>query len=162
MTRKAFTVEEANALIPSLQKTFERIQRRKDTVREHGKKIEVLSLLWGEKLVDDESPDYDEFIDHKRSIESEIAEIERIIRDEIQARGIRFPMGGIENGLLDFPTTLEGRWVYLCWRNGEPELLYWHETDAGYPGRQQITAEHRSAMGREDDTGAIDDSALDF
>jgi hypothetical protein len=162
LARKSFTVDEANALIPALQKIFERIERRKEVVRAHGKKIEVLGLLWGEKLAEVESPDHDEFIDHKRSIEKEIAEIERIIRDEIQSRGIRFPMGGIENGLLDFPTTFEGRWVYLCWKNGEPELSYWHETDAGYPGRQPITSRQRTVMGRDDDAGTIDDSALDF
>jgi len=45
---------------------------------------------------------------------------------------------GIEDGLVDFPSLREGRLVYLCWRVGEPDILYWHELDAGFRGRQAL------------------------
>ena len=45
---------------------------------------------------------------------------------------------GIEDGLVDFPSLREGRLVYLCWRIGEPDILYWHELDAGFRGRQAL------------------------
>ena len=41
-------------------------------------------------------------------------------------------------GLVDFPAVLDGRTVYLCWRLGEPEVLYWHELDAGFRGRKPL------------------------
>jgi hypothetical protein len=41
-------------------------------------------------------------------------------------------------GLVDFPSWLGNREVCLCWRLGEPDVSYWHETDAGYAGRQKI------------------------
>jgi hypothetical protein len=41
-------------------------------------------------------------------------------------------------GLLDFPSLREGREVYLCWRYGEETVEYWHDTDAGYAGRQKL------------------------
>jgi len=41
-------------------------------------------------------------------------------------------------GLLDFPALRDGHEVYLCWQYGEGDIAYWHETDAGYAGRQPI------------------------
>jgi hypothetical protein len=32
-------------------------------------------------------------------------------------------------GYVDFPATREGRDVCLCWRLGEPEVMYWHGVD---------------------------------
>lgn len=47
------------------------------------------------------------------------------------------------DGLVDFPALLDGREVHLCWRHGEAEVAYWHECDAGFAGRQPLTAEPR-------------------
>ena len=44
----------------------------------------------------------------------------------------------LETGLIDFPATLEGRTVFLCWRLGENQVRYWHEMDSGYAGRLPI------------------------
>jgi hypothetical protein len=162
MLKRVFTVDEANSLIPVLEEAFQSIEVHKAKIRDHGQKLEILSLLWETKVADRANPDYEAYLVHKRTIENDVSEIERIIQEEIISRGIRFPMGGIENGLLDFPTTFQGRWVYLCWRSGEPELLYWHETDAGYRGRREITREQKKTMGIEDNPGDVDDSSLDF
>lgn len=43
-----------------------------------------------------------------------------------------------ESGLLDFPAMHEGREVCLCWKLGEDQIAAWHETDAGFAGRQDL------------------------
>lgn len=44
-----------------------------------------------------------------------------------------------ETGLIDFRSMRDGREVYLCWRLGEgPRIRYWHELDAGFPGRRAL------------------------
>jgi hypothetical protein len=162
MLRRVFTVDEANSLIPVLEEVFRTIEFRKSKIQEQGQKLEVLGLLWGDQLSDPSSPDYEQYMIHKRAIANDVSEIEGLIQEEIVRRGIRFPVGGIENGLIDFPTTYQGRWVYLCWRSGEPELLYWHETDEGFRGRQEISEIEKREMGREDAESIGDDSDLDF
>ena len=162
MIRKSFTVEDANRLVPVLEQVFRSIDQKKERVRRHGKKLEVLNLLWGEKVGGADNPDHADFIRHKRAIGKAVSEIEQMIQQEIFRRGLRFPVGGIEKGLVDFPTTFQGRWVYLCWQSGEAALQYWHETDEGFPGRHEITREQREMMGRELDRHDVDDSTLDF
>jgi hypothetical protein len=44
-------------------------------------------------------------------------------------------------GLVDFPSWMDDRPVYLCWRLGEPEVAHWHELEAGFAGRQKLQVE---------------------
>jgi hypothetical protein len=162
MPRKAFTVEEANALVPVLETVLRKIEGQKVSALGHHEKLQVLDVLWGERLDDTLNPDFVEAEEHRQEILDAIREIEALIQEDILARGIRFPQGGLEHGLLDFPTTWEGRWVYLCWHRGEPRVEAWHEVDSGYAGRQPISPEQTRRMGREDDPADVDDSMLDF
>jgi hypothetical protein len=46
---------------------------------------------------------------------------------------------GIDEGLIDFPHIREnGDEVYLCWKLGEDDILYWHTIADGYAGRKSI------------------------
>ena len=44
----------------------------------------------------------------------------------------------LEAGLIDFPALRDGREVYLCWQEGEDEIAFWHEVDAGFAGRRPL------------------------
>ena len=44
----------------------------------------------------------------------------------------------INTGLIDFLALREGREIYLCWQYGEDQIVYWHEVDAGFAGRQPL------------------------
>jgi hypothetical protein len=44
----------------------------------------------------------------------------------------------IDRGLVDFPSTRDGRDVYLCWELEEDDVGYWHELDAGFNGRHPL------------------------
>lgn len=62
---------------------------------------------------------------------------------DIQANVTAFDGRGIllrdfDRGLVDFPSMREGREVYLCWIDGEADIAYWHELDAGFAGRHEL------------------------
>lgn len=59
------------------------------------------------------------------------AEIERLAEENIL---LRDP----ETGLVDFPGERDGRRVWLCWRLGEERVAHWHELDVGFLGRQPL------------------------
>jgi hypothetical protein len=44
----------------------------------------------------------------------------------------------VTTGLIDFPTFMEGREAYLCWRLGEEDVTHWHFPDEGFPGRRPL------------------------
>jgi hypothetical protein len=44
----------------------------------------------------------------------------------------------LDRGLIDFPSLRDGREVYLCWIDGEPDIGFWHDLDAGVAGRQEL------------------------
>jgi hypothetical protein len=46
----------------------------------------------------------------------------------------------LDSGLVDFPTLLGDREVYLCWKRGERSIGFWHG-DEGFAGRMPVDAE---------------------
>ena len=56
--------------------------------------------------------------------------------EELQAREV--VLRDLDRGLVDFPAVLDGREVYLCWEQGEEDVGYWHDLDAGHAGRRPL------------------------
>ncbi len=147
MADRFFTVAEANALLPRMEETFRKADLLREEMAERVDRIKILDALWGEKIEDPSNPDRGEFLENRAQIRRIIGEIERLVDEGILAQGIRFPQGGLEHGLVDFPTRFEGRTVFLCWRRGEEEIRAWHEVDGGFAGRRPLTEEQASRMG---------------
>ena len=153
MERRPFTVAEVNEMIPRLEGVLARMRNGLDELRVARERLQVLDVIWGERVADGANPDHAEFLQHERTARESAVRVEELIRDEILDPGIRFPQGGLEHGLLDFPTTYLGRWVLLCWQSGEPELVAWHEVDGGFAGRKLLTLEQARLMGSPDEAG---------
>lgn len=49
-----------------------------------------------------------------------------------------------EIGLVDFPTLYRGQEVYLCWKQGESGITFWHRIQDGFAGRKPIDSEFLS------------------
>jgi len=158
MRRRNFTVGEANALLPHLREVLGGIQGLRDEVGQHTDQIKILDVIWGRGIQDPDNPDHEAFRGHRKAIGKAVGEIERLIREEILGLGVRFPPGGLDHGLLDFPTRLDGRWVYLCWRLGETELSAWHEVADGFMGRKPLTLQLARRMGMAGSEDAPDES----
>jgi hypothetical protein len=53
-------------------------------------------------------------------------------------RELEIVLRDLDRGLVDFPSIREDREVYLCWEEGEREIGFWHEPDAGFAGRRPL------------------------
>ena len=162
MGHHAFTVDAANEMLPEVRDALDQIRSLRDVARSKMDQLAVLDALWGDLVSQSANPDHEEYRRHRHSLSEYRRTIEEVIQQRLVDRGIRFPVGGLEHGLVDFPTTLDGRWVYLCWQSDEPQVVYWHEVSGGYTGRHRITAGQTQRFGRLDDPARHEDSALDF
>ena len=149
-------------MLPEVRVALDELQGLRDVARSKMDELAVLDALWGDLVSQSSNPDHEEYVQHRHSLSEYGRAIEELIQQRLVDRGIRFPVGGLEHGLIDFPTTLDGRWVYLCWQSDEPKVAYWHEVSGGYAGRRRITAGQMQQLGRLDDPARHEDSALDF
>ncbi len=149
-------------MLSEVRAALDEIQSLRDVARSKVDQLAVLDALWGDLVSQSANPDHEEYAQHRHSLSECGRAIEELIQQRLVDRGIRFPVGGLEHGLVDFPTTLDGRWVYLCWQSDELKVAYWHEVSGGYAGRRRITAEQMQRLGRLDDPARREDSALDF
>jgi hypothetical protein len=55
---------------------------------------------------------------------------------EIDSIGVQ--VKDLEEGLLDFPSVMDGKPVLLCWKLGEPAIAHWHTEEEGFAGRKPL------------------------
>ncbi len=116
---RVFTVDEANRTLPLVRRIVE------DLVRDHH--------LWEEKVREFElatvgsSPEHPDVIAELLQIEAQ-----RLAAD------LGVICKGMDTGLVDFRGQIDGRDAFYCWKLGEPRVMYWHEVDAGFVGRQRL------------------------
>jgi len=70
-----------------------------------------------------------------RVVSEAFVELQRALAD-LQA--IEVVLRDLDRGLVDFPAMRDGREIYLCWVEGEGEIAWWHDLDAGYAGREPL------------------------
>jgi hypothetical protein len=128
---KLFTREEAEALLPKIEPLLQEIQQLGREIAEHESHLQVDQT----KLMSNgHKPPAD-----TETLQNEVRILNRRIRanvDAILAMGVI--VKDLAEGLIDFPSLLHGREVYLCWRLGEDGIHWWHEIEGGFAGRQPL------------------------
>ena len=119
-----FTLEEANKTLPYVRRIVA------DIVAAHSR--------WRDEVKNYELAPADEQVALQEQVNQVAVQINEYL-EELTSVGCVFK--GFDDGLVDFRSLMGGKEVCLCWRLGEPEVLYWHEQDAGFSGRQKIQPE---------------------
>ena len=131
---RLFTIEQANAMLPLVRAiTTDLSNLARDVVERRHR----LAMIADGRELKSGDPYADELAQMKAELERDAHRLRDYV-EELQELGVE-PKGAME-GLVDFPSQQDDRVVYLCWRLGEPEVLFWHETEAGFSGRQPLTA----------------------
>jgi hypothetical protein len=130
--KKSFTVAEANATLPLVRAIVRDIMDLAHNLRERQDRLARARPT--ERTVILEA--------HAEELRQAQAEFERD-QDRLAEYARELKNLGVElkdyfTGLVDFPSRLDGREVYLCWRFGEDKIAHWHELDAGFAGRQKL------------------------
>jgi hypothetical protein len=120
-----FTPQQANLLLPRLRPRIEELLRIRQTIIDLSPDL-AQSL---EKALNNGGS-------QATGAVLDAMELARRLMEEIQESGALIK--DISRGLLDFPSHRDGRVVFLCWQYDEPAVEFWHELDAGFPGRQPL------------------------
>ena len=118
-----FTFEQANAMVRLIRPMMAEILRLRQAIQDRQPEVwPVVEKAAGNGGSREASQAAREF-----------QRLDTLVR-EIQATGA--VIKDINAGLVDFLALRDGREVYLCWKYGEDEILYYHDTDSGFASRK--------------------------
>ena len=152
--RKIFTPAEANATLPLVSAIVSDLV---DLSCDLVERRQRLSLLLGGNANNPHDPYHEELVQVQKDMEKDTLRL-REYAEELRALGVE-PKSGTE-GLVDFPALLNGRKVYLCWKLGESRVLFWHDLESGYIGRQPLRPDCKFRSEEDDAThGMVGDAS---
>ena len=129
-----FSVNDANAILPTVIKKFN-----------YAKKAKAEVMKMEQQLTSEVTPttSLEEYTVNKRKLNSSITKFYQSIED-LENTGVS--LKGLDEGLLDSPAKRFDEEIWLCWKEGETEIKFWHEKDTGFMGRKPISVSNESLV----------------
>ncbi|HWX19992.1 MAG TPA: DUF2203 domain-containing protein [Candidatus Binatia bacterium] len=122
---KHYTLDEARALLPQVRIWLKRLLQLRGELMKHDERQNEL-MKGGKDLG---GAEVNVWVRALADVKETLLEF---YRREIQVKDL-------ERGLIDFPAVIDGKEVFLCWEQKEPDIEFWHDLDAGYAGREPLT-----------------------
>ena len=129
-----FSVNDANEILPLVIKKFN-----------YAKKAKAEVMKMEQPLTSEITPttSLEEYTINKKKLNSSITKFYQSIED-LENTGVS--LKGLDEGLLDFPAKRFDEEIWLCWKEGETEIKFWHEKDTGFMGRKPISVSNESLV----------------
>ncbi|SVE43313.1 uncharacterized protein METZ01_LOCUS496167 [marine metagenome] len=129
-----FTVKSANEILPIVIKKYEHAKKQKDLI------IKTEQELTHRMSTEDSLIDYATL---KQKLNSVVTKFYQSLED-LESTGVVVKQ--LDQGLLDFPAKRFEQEIWLCWKEGETEVKFWHEKDSGFMGRKPISVSNESLV----------------
>jgi len=119
-----YTLEEANAALEWVQAVLASLRTAREGLSDEEAR-EALAEAGPQNGGGDPGRVVSEAFLQLRDALTQLQDAEVVLRD-------------LDRGLVDFPAIRDDREVYLCWLEGEDEIGYWHDLEAGFAGREPL------------------------
>jgi hypothetical protein len=129
-----FTIKSANDMLPTIIEKFQKIKQGKNEIEKMEQKLQM--NLSGTSNLDD-------YVTLKQNLNASVTKFYSSI-EELEKTGV--VLKGLEEGLLDFPSKKFDDEIWLCWKEGETEIKFWHEKDVGFNGRKPVDVNKESLV----------------
>ena len=129
-----FSISDANKILPSVIKKFNYSKMLKNEIIKMEKQMSL--DLTSKSSIED-------YTILKQKLNTKVTEFYQSIED-LESIGV--VLKGLEQGLLDFPAKRFDEEIWLCWKEGETEIKFWHEKDSGFMGRKPISVSNESLV----------------
>jgi hypothetical protein len=121
---KHYTREEAQALLPQLRQWLERLNRLREDQQRFEKRLGGMTDQ-GHDIGGDTVNNWIRALADMQQLLAEFQRRQIFIKD-------------LSRGLVDFPTIINGREVFLCWESDEDTVEFWHDLETGFGGRERL------------------------
>ena len=129
-----FSINTANEILPTIIKKFNYSKMLKNEI------IKIEQQIGSDFTSKTSMEDY---IILKQKLNRKVTEFYQAIED-LESLGV--VLKGLEQGLLDFPAKRFDEEIWLCWKEGETEIKFWHEKNSGFMGRKPISVSNESLV----------------
>jgi hypothetical protein len=134
---RPFTIEEVNALIPTLTDLVGRQMTRHGEIAQHLAELAQVTGDLPSSLAAE--PRESKLV---RQLKRELRRmIERYARGWTEVRALGGVVKDTHVGSIDFYSSVDGRLVWLSWRYGEDSVGFYHELDGGCVGRKPLRSD---------------------
>ena len=129
-----FTLTAANEALPKVIEKYQSLQKQKQEVQ----KLEA-------QLNNQMSASFNlqDYVAIKQQLNAAVTKFYGAVED-LESTGV--VLKSLEEGLLDFPSKRFEEEVWLCWKEGEKEIKFWHEKDVGFMGRKPLSVSDESLV----------------
>ena len=129
-----FSITDANKILPIVIKKFNYSKMLKNEI------IKIEQQIGSDFTSKTSMEDYTIL---KQKLNRKVTEFYESIED-LESLGV--VLKGLEQGLLDFPAKRFDEEIWLCWKEGETEIKFWHEKNSGFMGRKPISVSNESLV----------------
>lgn len=130
---KTFTLSEAQTLLPVVEALLVRAQA--SATRSEELEMEMQQLVQRIFLTGGMHVDVSAAARRRAERDKAVQEAKDSLA-EIDSIGVQ--VKDLEQGLLDFPSLIDGKPVLLCWKLGESAITHWHTEEEGFAGRKPL------------------------
>jgi hypothetical protein len=136
MSRRPFTVEEVEKLIPTLEKIFTQVLQLRAAMKRAEQKLEKAGARLRVKTPAQDRSSEPVALRQARAMFEAYYEImsEQVGHIELLGGQVK----DIDLGLVDFPGKRGNQEILLCWKLGEKSVGFWHTVEGGFSSRRPI------------------------
>lgn len=130
MKGKIFNIEEARKTLPLVSQITKDIVSLETGRQKKAERYKELAAQ--EQLTTAEGEDM-------ARLEADISNLRSLMLTHIEElEDLGCFLKSSQDGLVDWYAEVEGRIVYLCWKLGEDDILFYHDLESGFVGRKKI------------------------
>ena len=123
-----FTVEEAEKLLPQVDKKIEKLMDLQE-------EISIMDNFRVE-YKDDSIENNILILELNKNYHSKLSEFYKELEELARMGAI---VKDLNNGIVDFYSKYEDKDILLCWKFEEKKIAFWHEANKGYDSRKPVT-----------------------
>jgi hypothetical protein len=133
MAERYFKLDEAQELLPVIGSYLE--QAREQKVKVDGLNEELAHAAARIMVMGGSIPPHTELSKKKTARDEFASRIQEAVSKILDTGCL---VKDLDEGLVDFPSLMNGEEVYLCWKLGEERIGFWHGTEEGFAGRKPL------------------------